>query len=225
MYFLGLIAFASFGIVTTGEILKCNDITTRRAIEKREREINLKCIEKKKQLERCNNHTAVDIAWNKFEQDNENYFTILDSCKEQRRAKRLCECSNKNCPACRYKRNSFGDHDPDRYGTKETGKRLNEKKMKRSVHGSSDDKKNQKTENDYSSDFLRFKRYECLKDGEREKNRLHEKFKGLCKPDAVFERDRMNKSCKDNVAKLSRTRQKAYINYVTAFQLCYGPIS
>lgn len=58
-------------------MFQCGDITTRRAIEKRGRQINLKCIENKEQLEKCTNRTAVDIAWKQFEETNENYAEVV----------------------------------------------------------------------------------------------------------------------------------------------------
>ncbi|VDO46533.1 unnamed protein product [Onchocerca flexuosa] len=97
--------------------------------------------------------------------------------------------------------------------------------MRRHVHGTSDDKNEQEVESGYSKDFTRFKRYDCLRDSGREKTRLLEKFAKLCKPDAIYDRDKMSKTCKDNLDKLSKEKLKAYSNYVGFFRLCYGPIN
>ncbi|EFO21493.2 hypothetical protein LOAG_06994 [Loa loa] len=215
MHPLGFIIFVSFMMASIAEILKCNDILTRRAIEKRGRQINLKCLENKKQLEKCNNRTAVDSAWMDFEQINANYFTTLDSCKEGKRKKRHFELTS-----------HFLDFRHDNLGLNHDLKRkLDGNRVKRNVHGTSDDKNNPEVENDYSGDFRRFKRNECLKDSEKEKTRLLEKFAKSCKPDTTYDRGKMSKSCKDNLDKLSKARYRAYSNYVGYFRLCYGSIS
>ncbi|CAG9538181.1 unnamed protein product [Cercopithifilaria johnstoni] len=216
MYLLGFIIFTPLIIISIAEDLKCSDITTRRAIEKRGQQINLKCLENKKQLEECNNHTAVDNAWNDFEQINEIYFTkINSSCKVEKRKKRHCKCDSHSL---HQHHDNLNLHYPTR--------KLNGNRMRRNVvHGTSDDKNDLKVENDYSKNFKRFKRNECLKSSEREKNRLLEKFATSCKPDAMSGHDMMSETCKDNMGELSRRRYKAYNNYVRLFQNCYGHIN
>uniref|UniRef100_A0A0R3S3D4 Uncharacterized protein n=1 Tax=Elaeophora elaphi TaxID=1147741 RepID=A0A0R3S3D4_9BILA len=218
MHLCGFIIFAPLTVISIAEILKCGDITTRRAIEKRGRQINLKCLENKEQLEKCGNRTAVDIAWMDFEQINENYFMELNSCTEERRKKRHCGCGS-HSPR-QYHDNLDFNHDHQYTKRKFYGNR-----MRRHVHGTSDDKNDPEVEHDYSKDFGRFKRSECLKDSGRERARLLEKFASPCKPDATYDRDKMSKTCKDNLNKLSKARHKAYSNYVISFRHCYGPIN
>ncbi|KAK6103239.1 hypothetical protein QQG55_11735 [Brugia pahangi] len=216
MRLLGFIIFILLMVISIAEILKCNDITTRRAIEKRGRQINLKCLENKEQLEKCKNHTAVDIAWKNFEQINENYFTALDSCKEGKRKKRQCACSSSS--------SNLNHDDPNLNHDFKYSKKL-ENRVRRNVYGSSDNKHDQEVDNDYSKDFMRFKRNDCLKDSRREKTRLLEKFARSCKPDTLYDPDKISKTCKDNLSKLSKERHKAYSNYVTSFRVCYGSIN
>ncbi|MCP9261283.1 hypothetical protein DINM_004660 [Dirofilaria immitis] len=138
---------------------KCNDMTTQQAIEKRGREINLRCLENKQQLEKCNNRTAVNIAWKNFEEINDNYSATLYSCNEGKRKKRNYECISDN-----------HNHGPRyHYSIEEFKGKLDDSRMKRHVHGTSDDKTDQQVENDNSKDSVRFKRYDCLKDSRREK--------------------------------------------------------
>ncbi|KAL3994138.1 hypothetical protein ACH3XW_20520 [Acanthocheilonema viteae] len=215
MHLLGFIIFASLIIISIAEILKCSDITTRRAIEKRGRQINLKCLENKQQLEKCNNHTAVDIAWNDFEQINEDYFMKSNSCMEEKRKKRHCGCGT----------HLLNQYHVDNYDHQYFKRKLNGNRMRRNVHGTSDDKNDQQIENDYSKNFQRFKKNECLKNSERERTRLFEKFSKPCKPDTTYDRDKMSMTCKENLSKLSKARHKAYSNYVISFRNCYGPIN
>ncbi|KAM3719887.1 3',5'-cyclic-nucleotide phosphodiesterase [Dirofilaria immitis] len=214
-HLFGFIILTSLIIISIAEILKCNDMTTQQAIEKRGREINLRCLENKQQLEKCNNRTAVNIAWKNFEEINDNYSATLYSCNEGKRKKRNYECISDN-----------HNHGPRyHYSIEEFKGKLDDSRMKRHVHGTSDDKTDQQVENDNSKDSVRFKRYDCLKDSRREKTRLLDKFAKLCKPDTIYDRDKMDKTCKDNLDKLMKERYTAYSNYITSFQLCYGPIN
>ncbi|VDK73704.1 unnamed protein product [Onchocerca ochengi] len=215
MHLLGFTILASLIIISIGEILKCNDITTQRAIEKRGREINLRCLENKEQLEKCNNRTVVNIAWKNFEEINDNYTSLLDSCNEGKRKKRNYG----------FVSDSQNDNLKYHYSIEKFERQLDGNRMRRHVHGTSDDKNQKEVESGYFKDFLRFKRYDCLRDSGREKTRLLDKFAKLCKPDAIYDRDKMSKTCKDNLDKLSKERLKAYGNYAVSFRLCYGPIN
>ncbi|VDK89175.1 unnamed protein product, partial [Litomosoides sigmodontis] len=182
---------------------KCNDITTRRAIEKRERQINLKCLENKEQLRKCENRTVVDIAWNNFEQANEEYFTEWNSCKKGKRKRR------------QYYDNYLDYNHNLQYPDYEN-------RMKRHMRDFNDVRIHQKDENDYIKSFGRFKRDECLKSSEKEKTRLLEKFAETCNPDIIHDIDKMGETCNDSLDELSKARRKAYSNYLTHFLQCYG---
>ncbi|VDK29429.1 unnamed protein product [Gongylonema pulchrum] len=174
MYLLIFVSFAS--------LVACGDLTTRRAIEKRGRQINLKCIENRQQLQKCSNRVAVDEAWNLFEHANENYSMGLDSCKEAQREKRDCKCiwqETIHKPHHRGKLTRIQEAKFDRQEITDTEK----VRGRRHDYGSNDDKKDEEEmpeAKDYSKDFTRSRRYTCLEDANREKTRLFEKFASLC---------------------------------------------